>query len=713
MPSIYQTECKILVYSSSSESSFLSSIGLSKSSSNIDVESYLELSIIEPVLEKVIKGAELTKDSGELMTPRELLDTSLLFSKISPKPHVKVKQMEDSKLLKIQTLSTDPEQAALIANLLAKNLKEMDKRVKKEDYKDAAQLAHAKLETVKDQYFSILDDIEVFQEQNKSLDLGLQVENSLNKLNELVRAQEQEMITKAELQAEYNLYKNQFSDHKQVAAAAISESPQIETLKSQLSQLDTEINVLDHALQASRQNSTDYLNVPDYLVNSNPSLKSLLDRLYELQADFEASLQEKTSDHPEVKAIKEKIAKVRSQVSQEITNFRQNLQDKVNNVQQQLELEARMYQKSSQEILVMEREISSLQEKIKKRDAQIKEQLSIFSDLPGKLNTQSRLQTDYDINKEQYSSFLGLYHDLNLAEFMARSDLRIVNSARVPDADRPLSPDYVLNGIIGLFLGSLLGLGGGLLAEYLDDTVTCADELRARGLFFAGAIGRKKRGQSALITEQGIRAPLYESYRNIKHGIQNLLDAEGTRTLVVASSFPQEGRSSFATNLGYLLARDGQKVLLVDTDVRKPALHNFFAIPLQNNSGRAPSKKNNLEDSIATTHVLGLDLLPCGPISEDPGSMLESSQFWETMDHLSRSYDLLIFDSPPVHKCFDGLVLAKNADQCIFLVQNQRVSKRALDVSLELFQQYGIKPAGVILNKVKKPNIVYSKKYSF
>jgi capsular exopolysaccharide synthesis family protein len=152
--------------------------------------------------------------------------------------------------------------------------------------------------------------------------------------------------------------------------------------------------------------------------------------------------------------------------------------------------------------------------------------------------------------------------------------------------------------------------------------------------------------------------------------------------MLVTSSGPQEGKSTTAINLAIAMAQSGQKVLIVDTDMRRPRLHKAFGVPNDVGVSSLVVGEGKLEDAIKTTEVPGVYLLPCGPVPPNPAELLHTKAFGELLETLDGKFDRVLLDSPPVGAVADAVVLATQVAGVVMVlkagVTNRDVAKRTV-----------------------------------
>ena len=333
----------------------------------------------------------------------------------------------------------------------------------------------------------------------------------------------------------------------------------------------------------------------------------------------------------------------------------------------------------------------------------------------------ANLQSDVQKKRETLDALIARQNEMALAARLkdvqaTSSNIRIVEPAKPPVA--PFRPNVRLNLALGLLFGTVLGVGLALLLDHLDNTIGSVDELqRLTGLPVLAAIPRQgaastplsrvrrrpateEPGALDLIAHRDAQAGVSEAYRDLRTAILLSNPGRPPRKIVVTSAMPEEGKTATATNLAVVLAQLGARVLLVDTDLRRPRLHRVFGISNRRGMSTALS---GLEDDprrvIVRTEIPGLDVLPSGPIPPNPSELLNSPTFARLAGtFLDQGYDHVIYDSPPVLSVADAVILANAMDTCVAVVRAARTPRQPVRIAVEKLRQVGDVSFGLVLN---------------
>lgn len=210
-----------------------------------------------------------------------------------------------------------------------------------------------------------------------------------------------------------------------------------------------------------------------------------------------------------------------------------------------------------------------------------------------------------------------------------------------------------------------------------------------------------------LITQTDPRSPISEQYKTIRTNIQFSVTDSEIRSIVVTSSGPEEGKSTTIANLAVVFAQQGKKVLLVDADMRKPTVHYTFRLDNIFGLTNILTKQRKLSDTYQATEIDNLYVLSCGPIPPNPAELLASQAMDELLKDAYQTFDMILFDTPPVLAVTDAQILASKANGTILVVHSQKTITDAAIKAKELLQSANSKLLGVVLNQRKQKDSHY------
>lgn len=202
----------------------------------------------------------------------------------------------------------------------------------------------------------------------------------------------------------------------------------------------------------------------------------------------------------------------------------------------------------------------------------------------------------------------------------------------------------------------------------------------------------------SLITIADKSSPIAEQYRTIRTNIQFASADRKIQTIVVTSSGPLEGKSTTAANIAVVFANSGQRVLLVDADMRKPTIHKTFGLTNEVGLSKVLSSNNSVLEMSRPSMVDNLSILTSGPKPPNPSELLGSTRMNQVIEEARHLYDIIIFDMPPVVTVTDAQIMASKADGTLLVVRENVTRKDALTKAKDLLEMVQAKVLGVVYN---------------
>lgn len=207
------------------------------------------------------------------------------------------------------------------------------------------------------------------------------------------------------------------------------------------------------------------------------------------------------------------------------------------------------------------------------------------------------------------------------------------------------------------------------------------------------------------------RSFVAEQFRNVRTNINFSSPDKEIRSIAITSAVPSEGKSTAAANLAVVFAQEGKKVLLIDGDMRKPTMHHTFEIRNTVGLSNVLTRRLPVEAAIKKGPITGLNLLTCGPIPPNPAELLASDTMSQLIQHLRKTYDLVIFDSPPILSVADGKLIADKCEGTILIVNSGNTEKRGALKAKETLELTSSKILGIILNNFTHTKETYYYEY--
>ncbi|MFQ6066732.1 MAG: polysaccharide biosynthesis tyrosine autokinase [bacterium] len=301
------------------------------------------------------------------------------------------------------------------------------------------------------------------------------------------------------------------------------------------------------------------------------------------------------------------------------------------------------------------------------------------------------------------------------------NNVRILDYAKTPGS--PVKPRKKRNALLGLLIGLMLGGGLAFLLEYLDTSVRTIEDvakyfswpvLSIIPRFDQTSRGKTSRPKIEPVVSKHPKSVSAEAYRTLRTSIQ-LSDLDPPpRSLLVTSAGPLEGKSTTALNLAVALAQKESKVLLVDSDLRKSAIHKI--LQLDNSTGLTDLILNHGSFKAAVKPFDSVDnlwVLTSGSRTSNPSELLGSSRMRSLVEQVKKEYDYLVFDSPPVMSVSDGAVLASQTDGILVVINPGKIRKEVARHTKELVDRTGTPVVGCVLNGVEPNHADYYYYYHY
>jgi capsular exopolysaccharide synthesis family protein len=262
---------------------------------------------------------------------------------------------------------------------------------------------------------------------------------------------------------------------------------------------------------------------------------------------------------------------------------------------------------------------------------------------------------------------------------------------------KAVSPNKPLNIALGIIIGLVVGVGLAFFIEYLDTSVKTIDDVeRSLGSPVLGVIPQNV----GIILDEGAESPHAEAYRVLRTNLLFSRKDDKLNTVAVVSAGAGEGKSTTVFNLAAVFAQGGQRVLMVDSDLRRPTLHKMLRVT--NNIGLTNYllKQNSLEEVIQTSSLPTLDFMASGKLPSSSLGILSSSQMRDLITELKQHYDFVFFDSPPVMGVSDASILASEVDMTLQVIQYRRYPQPMNIRAKQLIEKVGGNLVGIVLNNI-------------
>ena len=299
---------------------------------------------------------------------------------------------------------------------------------------------------------------------------------------------------------------------------------------------------------------------------------------------------------------------------------------------------------------------------------------------------------------------------------------RILDPALVPTS--PVSPNRRRNILSGVAGGFLLAIAVAFGLERFDNRLSSPNEVHDYlGLPFIGLLPevKVKDRSTPLLATDGALPQFSEELRHIRTNLLFSFSGAEPRSVVVSSAGPGEGKTVFATNLAVALAQTGERVLLVDADMRLPSVHTTFSVSLEPGLSNILVGNRKLSEAVQKSSVDNLWIVPAGRRPPNPSELLGSREFTRLVRQLGRHFSWILFDAPPVIAVTDPSVVAHVVSGVVFVIGSDLVGRQEARRAVEQLTKAGGKLVGGVLNRValdrnrhyySSYSVAYGQKYS-
>lgn len=404
-----------------------------------------------------------------------------------------------------------------------------------------------------------------------------------------------------------------------------------------------------------------------YIVQDN-NLIQVRQQLMDTEVSLQLMLENYGANHPEVR----RLVAARDKLSEQLTNSLEGLK-------KGLRVD---YKVSEEKYRALEGELSQAQA----RDIESERE---------KVVPFERAERNLEVQTTILDALRARVVQQGIELEVPRTPVEIVEPAEPPVY--PYSPRIVMNILIAAVLGIMAGVGLAYFIEYLDTSVKTVDDVeRYLDLSVIGIIPQKVRP----LVEEGPDSPHAEAYRVLRTNMQFADNGATGGAYAVISGGVGEGKSTTLFNLAYITAQSGNKVLIVDSDLRRPVQHKILGMSNEFGLTNVLMRDVSVDKAIKPTDVPNLFFLPSGRLPRASLGILDSEKMKELVTTLKSRYDYIFFDSPPIMGVSDAAILASEADGLLLVVQYRKYPKIISARAKRLVENVGGKILGVVLNNI-------------
>jgi len=426
---------------------------------------------------------------------------------------------------------------------------------------------------------------------------------------------------------------NQFGKQAGIVSLDVKQNSiyrQLEALNSSLAEAEADLIAKESVYNQA------VLDGPSHLpqVMESPVIAGLKAEYARLQSEYEDLAVTFHDEYPAVKALKTKM----------------------NSIGERINIEEKKI------FLSIENEYQAALKKMETMRARVEQQKQLALDLNERATQYKIMAREVETNKEIYQSLLERTKEIESMVGVSSSNIHIVNAALLPI--KPFKPKVKLNLLLAIVVGLMGGIGLAFFLEYFSDTIANPSEISDRFQIPILGVAPLSKSDEFPVEQTFVndpRSPFSEAVRSTKMSIQLAGTADQARSFLMTSTKPSEGKTTMAANLALAFAGSGEKVILIDADMRKPKLHEFFEnYSVAGSPGLSRFLAGVGSKGLVCQNGMGnLCFIPAGPVPPNPVELLASDRFALLVETLTRRFDRVIVDGPPCLGFADSMVLSR------------------------------------------------------
>jgi succinoglycan biosynthesis transport protein ExoP len=417
----------------------------------------------------------------------------------------------------------------------------------------------------------------------------------------------------------------------------------------------------------------------------NDALGALRQRRAVAAAEYASMMTRFEPDYPPAQALQSQIQQLDAAIGREETRVRQLL---ANNYSEARSREAAL-------------------------SGRVEELKSGLLDLRRRSIQYNIFQRDVDTNRELYQGLLQRYKEVGVAGGVGTNNISVVDNALMPE--RPSSPRLFSNILLSLLLGLALAAGVVFVLEQIDEAIKDPlDVGRVVGLPLLGTIPRPESGEENVVDMIGDRkSAVTEAYLSAQTSLQFSTDHGFPRSLTITSTQAGEGKSTSAFALAQLLGRTGNRVILIDGDMRSPSVAPILGVENERGLSNFLAGDDNLDDMIVRSERHNLSALLAGPLPPSAAELLTGPRLEQLISKLLTSFDHVIIDSPPVLGLADAPLIARRVEGVVIAIQAGGARASNIRTAISRLEAAGAPILGIVLTKFDARKTTYGYGYEY
>jgi tyrosine-protein kinase Etk/Wzc len=609
---------------------------------------------------------------------REILEHRVRFAPVN----------ERADLVTIVAQSTDPQEAALIANIYAQEYGRRSQETSRASVTSSRAFIEEQAEKRREELSASEDRLREFMTREGAVALDSEGQNAVSQIAAIDAAIEEARV---ELEVERSALRSIESQVEQVEPGLVQRIA---------SGVENEIGTLQQRIAELELQASDYYAADPTLRGNEaraPELDVITTRIEELRREVNRLADQYVDEVLAVGGIDPQNGSALTYVTQ---------------------LKRQVIEK---QVLIqgLEARLAALQAQEQRYEARLR-------DIPRQAIELAQLERQREANEQTYLFLIEKLQEARVAEESELGYVEVIRQADVPE--EPVRPRPLLNMVVGMLLGLMAGVGFVFLKRTVDRRLRTPDDLRQHGFSVLGVVPnmaemiKKNFGgrETVEIDSHTVRSTLAavlhplssatEAYRHIRTSIRFSLPDTRVQVMLLTSSEPGEGKSTTSMNLAVSMAQAGHRTLLVDADLRKPTAHKQLGIPRQNGLSEllfrnTPPDWEAFRRRLRVTweefddEVDNLYVLPAGKAVPSPAELLGSQRLRELIEEMREEFDIVIFDTPPALAVTDPVLVATLCDVAVLVSTAGTTKWDALERAREHLEVSGTPVIGAVLNR--------------
>ena len=307
-----------------------------------------------------------------------------------------------------------------------------------------------------------------------------------------------------------------------------------------------------------------------------------------------------------------------------------------------------------------------------------------------------------------YALLIKRFKEATISEDMRTGNIRVVDIAEWPlDPVKPNKRMYLMLAIVA---GLVIGISLAFFFEHLDNTIKVPEDLKQHlQVPYLGptplvvkANGNSQNGTRwpELVCLHAPKSSASEAYRGLRTNILFSSAGAPPQVILLTSPVPKEGKTITTANLAIAMAQSGNRVAILDCDLRRPKIHKLFDVTRSRGITNLLVGENGMDKNIFHSQIPNLDLILSGPLPPDPSEMLASSRMQDLLTELKKRYNRILIDSPPITAVTDAVILSKYVDGVVLVIRAGDTVRDVAKNSLDQLHAVGANILGCVLNAV-------------